>query len=431
MRIPRWRVAIAPACALLLIATGCSSNSGSGDATTGGSVNLTVATFNEFGYTDDLFAQFTKTHPNVKITQKKVAQSADAKTNLFTKLAAGSGLSDIEAVDGDWLPQVKQSADKFVNLSSDTTKDRWPDWVVSQATTTSGELLGDATDIGPEATCYRKDLFEKAGLPTDRDGVAQLLSGDWDHYFDVGKQFVSKVPGVGWYDSAGAVFNARVQQLANPFSSTKPTETVIPLDQNTQIKDLYNSTLTASVDNKLSAGLGQWSGDWQKAFQNGAFATMQCPAWMQPIIKTNASGVTSWDIANVFPGGAGNWGGSYLTVPKQGKHTKEAQELAEWLTSPDVQVQIFLSAGNFPASKAGAADSKVLAATNEFFNNAPTGKIFSARAAAVTTQPFKGPNYFTINTVLGEAIGRVDVDKSANAADSWNKAVADAKAQVK
>ena len=31
-----------------------------------------------------------------------------------------------------------------------------------------GKLIGYGTDIGPEAICYRADLFKKAGLPTDR-----------------------------------------------------------------------------------------------------------------------------------------------------------------------------------------------------------------------------------------------------------------------
>ncbi len=34
-----------------------------------------------------------------------------------------------------------------------------------------------------------------------------------------------------------------------------------------------------------------------------------------------------------MPGGGGNWGGSFLAVPKQSKHPKEAAELVEFLTS--------------------------------------------------------------------------------------------------
>ena len=59
------------------------------------------------------------------------------------------------------------------------------------ATDPDGKLIGYGTDSGPEAICYRKDLFEKAGLPSDRDSVAKLLDGDWDNYFKVGQQFMA------------------------------------------------------------------------------------------------------------------------------------------------------------------------------------------------------------------------------------------------
>ena len=59
-----------------------------------------VATFNEFGY-EDLIDEWNSTHDDIKIEQVKVGTWDDAKANLYTKLAAGSGLSDIEAIEGD------------------------------------------------------------------------------------------------------------------------------------------------------------------------------------------------------------------------------------------------------------------------------------------------------------------------------------------
>ena len=61
---------------------------------------------------------------------------------------------------------------------------------------------------------------------------------------------------------------------------------------------------------------------------SGEFAAMLCPGWMLGVISGNAPDITGWDIADAFPGGGGNWGGSYLTVPANGAHVKEAAELA-------------------------------------------------------------------------------------------------------
>ena len=56
-------------------------------------------------------------------------------------------------------------------------KDQWLPWKYAQATTADGsDTIGLGTDVGGLAMCYRQDLFEKAGLPTDRDEVGQALA---------------------------------------------------------------------------------------------------------------------------------------------------------------------------------------------------------------------------------------------------------------
>ena len=415
-------VGVAAVSALVLGA--CSSGSGesgaSGDrsGSAGGDITLTVATFNEFGY-DDLFQEYMDSHPGIKVVGKKAATSNEARDNMNTRLAAGSGLSDIEAIEVDWLPELAQYPDKFTDLTSTETDGRWLDWK-SAAATVDGKLIGYGTDIGPEAICYRADLFAKAGLPTDRDEVAALLEGGWDKYFDVGKDFVAKA-GIPWFDGATATYQGMINQVKNPFE--KDDNTVIPLKDNTEIKGVYDTVLQASVDDNLSAHLSQWSEDWVNAFQKDGFATMLCPPWMLGVIEGNATGVTGWDVAPVFPGGGGNWGGSYLTVPAQGAHPEEAKELAAWLTAPEQQIKAFKAKGTFPSQVEALDSPELLDYTNEFFNNAPVGKIYSERAKAVTVQPHKGPNFFAITTVVTDAMTRVDVDKTDDAATSWDKAV--------
>ena len=52
-------------------------------------------------------------------------------------------------------------------------------WKGTAARTADGKVLGAGTDIGPEAICYRTDLFKAAGLPTDRTELAAKWS-TWD-----------------------------------------------------------------------------------------------------------------------------------------------------------------------------------------------------------------------------------------------------------
>jgi cellobiose transport system substrate-binding protein len=415
---------------IALLATACSDDPepGTGDDPTSAGpaeeITLTVATFNNFGYTDELLAEYTAEHPNVTVKQTVAAQSGDARTNLTTKLAAGgAGLADIEAIEIDWLPELVQVPEKFLDLSDPSVEGRWGDAKVDAATSADGALIGYGTDAGPEAICYRGDLFEAAGLPKDRAEVAELLGGagsTWEKYFEVGAQFVAASDGVAWFDSAGAIYQGKINQVEAAYENTDGTP--IPLDENTTAKAEYDSVTSPEVQ-ALSAHLGQWSEDWNAAFQSGAFATMLCPAWMTGPIESNSGGVTGWDVADVFPGGGGNWGGSYLTVPASGKHTEEAKALANWLTSPETQVKAFQNAGTFPSQVEALKDPALTEYTNAFMNNAPVGQIFGNRLNAIDVSPFKGPNYFSIHQTVADAITRVDVDKSQDAATSWQGAV--------
>lgn len=425
MKFPRKLAALSASAACLTLAlSGCGAEAPKTTGPTGETgkepVTLTVATFNEFGY-EDLLKEYQTLNPNVKIQHKKAATTNEARDNLTTRLAAGSGLSDIEAIEVDWLSELKQYPDKFVDLLDPAVEGRWLDWKAKAATTEDGHLIGYGTDSGPEAVCYNSALFKAAGLPTDRESVAKMLGTTWDSYFDAGKKFVAAKTGPAWFDSAGSVYQGMSNQLEKAYENEDGT--VIAAD-NPAVKDTYTKVLDASTKENLSAHLSQWSNDWVAGFQTQKFATTLCPGWMLGVIEGNAAGVKGWDVANVFPGGGGNWGGSYLTVPTQSAHQAEAKKLAGWLTAPEQQIKAFTAKGTFPSQKQALDSNELLGKTNAFFNGAPTGKIFAERAKAVGASPFKGPKFFAINDAMQQALTRVDVDKSDDAGSSWTKFLA-------
>jgi cellobiose transport system substrate-binding protein len=379
-----------------------------------------VATFNEFGY-EGLIDEWNESHDDIKLEQVKVGTWDDAKANLYTKLAAGSGLSDIEAIEGDAMPAILAEEGAFEDLTNDELDGRWLPWVEEKALNGDGQMIGYPTDIGPEGICYRSDLFKKAGLPTDREEVAELM-GTWDDYFALGEDFVEKVPDTAWYDSSGGLAQAMLNQVANPFETDDNTVAV----ENDELQAVW-ADVTGNIEKGLSTKLPQWSDDWTASFQNDGFATMACPGWMLGVVEGNAEGVKGWDIANVFPGGGGNWGGSFLTVPSQGDNIEEAKEVAAWLTAPEQQVTAFADKGTFPSQVEALESDQVTAATNTFFNDAPTGEILAERAQAVTVQPYKGPKYSDILQAFQAAILRVD-DGSQDAAESWDQFVTDVEA---
>lgn len=415
----RVRLASSALMALTLATTAAACGGGDdGGTTADGKTKLTVATFNEFGY-EELIEEYNAMQDDVVVEQKKAGTANEHQDNLYTKLAAGSGLSDIEAIEVDWWAALMEQSDAFTDLSDPEVEGRWLDWKTEAATTPDGALIGYGTDIGPEGICYRADLFEKAGMPTDREKVAEMF-GTWDEYFEAGRQFVKKVPDVAWYDSSGATAQAMINQVEYSFEDED--NTVIAAD-NPEVKEVFD-TVTSLSEEGLSTNLVQWSEDWTASFQDDGFATMACPGWMLGVIEGNADGVEGWDIANVFPGGGGNWGGSYLTVPAQGDNVEEAKELAKWLTAPEQQVKAFEAKGTFPSQVDALEDPALTESTNEFFNGAPTGQILADRAEAVPFIAHKGPKFADINTAFQQAIQRVDEGKES-ADEAWDSFLAD------
>ncbi|HCA85068.1 MAG TPA: sugar-binding protein, partial [Streptomyces sp.] len=139
----------------------------------------------------------------------------------------------------------------------------------------------------------------------------------------------------------------------------------------------------------LTAKLRQFDekGTWNAGFKNSKFATVACPSWMTGIIAEQAGpdNQGKWDIA--APPVAANWGGSFLSVPTAGEHTKEAAELAAWLTAPEQQAKVFAAAGLMPSTTEAMESAEVQNAELDYFGDTPVGKIYSAAAKKIEPAP--------------------------------------------
>lgn len=418
--------AIAGAAALAVIATGC-QQAGGGGAGTDEEITLTITTFGTFGY-EDLYAEYEELYPNITIEATNIDTGGNARTDTFTKLAAGEGLTDIVALEEGWLGAIMEVSGEFNDLRDFGIEDRagdWVDWKYAQATAPDGAVIGYGTDIGPEGLCYNGKLFEAAGLPSDREEVAALFSengGGWDQFFQVGKDYRA-ASGKAFYDQSGFVWNAMVNQLDEGYYTA---DGELNVEDNAELRERWD-LLADGAASGLSANQAQWDWNGGASFVDGTFAVFVCPGWMLGVVQgnTEAGGgdaSTGWDFADVFPGGAGNWGGAFLSVPKTSEHAEAAAALASWLTEPEQQVKQFEAAGTFPSTIEAQEQLAAEAAPNEFFNNAPVGALLAGRAVGVKAQ-FKGPDDSLIQeNVFGPARSSLD-DGSADADTSWQTAL--------
>jgi len=423
-RLRHGAAAIATVSAAALVLAGCAGGSGDSD----GTVTLEVATFNDFGYAP-FIEQYMEDNPGIEVVEKISGGSDESRENILNFLGQNSGLSCIEAVEVDWLSELMQFSNRFVDLSDPELDGRWLDWKQEMATDPGGKVIGYGTDIGPQAIAYRKDLVEAAGLPSDREAFAEYLGGadaTWERYFEVGQEFVDNSD-ASWFDSVQGVFLGQLNQIQNAYEEDDGT----PLDlEGSEVEDVFVTTLEAGTEQGQSAGVSQWTGDWDAYFgQPNGFATIMAPGWMLNIIKDRAGETfQGWDIADVFPGGGGNWGGAYLTVPTQCEHPEEAKALAAYLTSPEVQLELFLNQGTFPSTNEALEASELQAETDPWFADAPVGEILTSRAAAVEVIPFKGPNYKKIHDVVVNGLNRVDVEGTQGIEESWQQVLSEVQA---
>lgn len=385
-----------------LVLAGCGGNSssagtadtGSGPCGTTDPTTLTVGLFGTFGFKEaGLWDAYKKVCPNITIKEDVVEQSADYWTRLKTRLAAGSGLDDVQAIEIGFVADVVQNhKDQFVNWNtvpnSQADKAEFYPWKWQLATTSDGaNTVGLGTDIGPEAICYRSDLLKQAGLPSDPQTLASKWT-TWDDFINFGKEYEAsktKPSGSSFVDSAASIFSTAVYQ-GNTAYANADGETDVENSDGVQTAWGY---ATQAAQDGITAGLQQFTPAWNKAFSSGAFAALACPTWMMGYIQGQAGDAFAgkWDIAPVLPGGATNWGGSWLGVPTKAKNQAAAIALVEWLSTKDQQVTMWTDGGHFPSNLNAAAAPAVKNAKSAYFSNAPVGTIFGDIAAKMKVPP--------------------------------------------
>jgi cellobiose transport system substrate-binding protein len=396
-------------------------------------IELIVDVFGEFGY-KDLYTKYMTDHPNIKITERGTGQGlGDENTKLNQWISSGAGAGDIVAVEEGTLTDFKDQADAFENLldyGAGSLQSNFLDWKWKQGMTSDGKLLGLGTDVGSMGMCYRTDKFAAAGLPTKREDVANLWK-TWDDFINLGNQFKAKDKKTAWVDSATNVYNTILMQTAGNGSGYTyyDNSNNLVLDKNPDIKTAWDTTVKV-INAGLSGKFPSFSDQWTAAFKNAGFATIACPAWMLGVIKNNAgdSAAGKWDVTTA-PGGAGNWGGSFLAVPSQGKHKKEAAELAKFLTSPDSQFEVFKKVNNLPSSPVVYDKPDFQAFKNDYFSGAPVGQIFGAGAKALKPV-YLGPKNQAVRTAVEDALRSIEDGKKKPDA-AWQDALTNGAAAAK
>ncbi|MDJ0461038.1 extracellular solute-binding protein [Streptomyces sp. H27-C3] len=408
---------------------GCAEDSdggggaGGGKKDTAGKTTIEIGTFGVFGYKQaGLYDEYMKLNPKIMIKEDVTERNDTYYPELLTHLAANSGLQDIQAIEvGNINEVVTTQADKFEDLSKAEGVDKanWLDWKWAQGSAKDGKTIALGTDIGPMAMCYRKDLFKKAGLPTDRAAVGKLWAGDWQKYVDTGKKYKAKAPkGTTFTDSAAGLFSAVNNGFAQRFYDEQGE---LIYQDSPAVKTSWDLAMQAA-EGGLTGKLKQFDKSWDQAYANGTFASVACPPWMLGYIKEKAgkAGEDQWDVASA-PKPA-NWGGSFIGVPKAGKNKAEAVKLAAWLTAPEQQAKLFDKQASFPSTPSAYDMKAVAGAKNPYFGDAPTGQLYATAAKGIPTLVI-GPKDQQIGTAIND-VGILQVEQQGKSPQQgWDAAM--------
>ncbi|WP_373229213.1 ABC transporter substrate-binding protein [Cohnella sp.] len=393
----------------------------SNDELSGEKVTLDMWLFTGTGM-EPFIEQYQKDHPNIKVNIQR-QEYADHHNGLMTALAAGGGVPDVAVVEISYIDKFKSDPSKFNNLADMGAKDfigNFLDWKLVQASSQDGQFIyGIPTDIGPMAIMFRTDLFQQAGLPTTTEEVSALLPS-WEKYLEIGKTIKSKTGKPMTYAAEALFFVIRGQGKLQYFDDKGN----LIADTNPDIKRAWDISVKAAQEG-LTAEISAWTPEWGAGMNNGDFATVLAPAWMMGFMKANAPDSSGkWNIA-LMPEGSGNWGGSFLTIPKESKHPKEAYDLIKYLTSPETQLELFKKNGNFPSTPDIYSDPAIVNFKDTFYGDAEIGKIY-AEAAKKVLPVYYGPDYDKVNAALIQALWNVEKN-GVNPEETFRKGIETAK----
>ncbi|GHO42774.1 extracellular solute-binding protein [Ktedonospora formicarum] len=370
------------ACCMMLIPLLLSACGGPSD----GKIHLTMWYWNR-SIDDKLIAQVGQQFPNIVLNAEKIS---DYDNKVRTSMAGHSGVPDIMGINSN-ISIYYPDEDQFVDLNTvgaNDIKSLYLPWKWSLGTSPKGRQIAIPMDTGPTALFYRSDIFEKAGLPTDPDAVANLFK-DWDSYLQASAKISSATDGKSFLlDDIYTVFSMQLDASKEHYFTADGKY----VGNSANIKQMWDQAVKAvKTQGAISKSTG-FSSDWNQAANNGRIASFISAVWMKQILSEAAPDTTGkWRIARA-PGGDGNYGGSFMAVTTASEHPKEAYEVIKWLQSPENQLRSYQTLQLFP-SAIKSLDDPSLSQPEPFFGGQKTTPIFVEAAKNVplfSTNPMDG-----------------------------------------
>ncbi len=419
----RWLAVTAGAVMLFAAACGSSSDSSSGatdgSAAGGGGDAAACAPaaagekveLNFYSWIpgiEKVVATWNAANPDIQVNVATgPSGNAGAYQNFSNGIQAGNA-PDLMQIEFDRLPNFRIQ-DGLANIAAcpgvSDSQSQFVDWTWSQAT--FGEenaVYAIPQDTGPMALFYRKDLFEKAGIP---------VPTTWDEFKTAAEAVKAEGAFITNFSSgdpnqfAGFVW----QNQGKWFDNTGDGWTVELTSQpSADVADYWQGL----IDAKLVSSVKNFTDEWNKAANSGELWAWVSAVWGNQTIEANAPSTSGkWAVAPMpqwTAGGtaAGNWGGSTTAVFKGSEHPAEAAKFALWLnTSTESLTELNSEGGLYPATTAGQ-ELPALQEPSAFYGGQEIFAVFNEASAQVdpnfTWGPVMNETYNSLTDGFGAAL---------------------------
>jgi multiple sugar transport system substrate-binding protein len=205
-------------------------------------------------------------------------------------------------------------------------------------------MLAFPWDIGPASMFYRRDVFEKAGLPSDPESVAKLLS-TWEGFIETGKKVNDPANNVFWMDDAieiPYIYYAHKNYFDENYN------VAINNPRTLELLTLAQQARNLGLDAKVTS----WTEEWYSMLANGQIATQISGCWFGGFLKSwiDPNGAGKWGVIPIPEDPLQNWGGSFLAITEQSQNKQAAWAFIEYaMANADAQNKMFVGVDYFPA----------------------------------------------------------------------------------
>ncbi|HML20231.1 MAG TPA: sugar ABC transporter substrate-binding protein [Aggregatilinea sp.] len=363
-------------------------------------------------YASGIMDDFAAAYPDIEIELVNYG-TGDVYTNLALALTAGEGACDLCLVESSHVSEFVQLgglADLTDRIGDDVDNIlpfRWQDVMYD------GGYYAVPWDAGPVVLYYRRDIFEQAGLPSDPEGVAELIP-TWDAYLDACTT-IKETTGHMCFPHSKANNNARMYEkvlwsLGLGYYDAESGDVTVDSPKNIAALEMLGKFWDADVVSDTA----EWTDPWYADFSSpdAAIASYVGASWMDGNMRRwmVPDQIGLWGVAPMpaFEDGAqaANDGGSVFVIPEQSTNKDAAWALASWITlNKDITNSIFEESGLFP-SYLPALDSPIFDEPDDYFAGQAVRRIYADALQNIPTATVYGPHYAIMNETVSVAIQR-------------------------